>query len=56
MSDFFAMGGYAQYVWPCYGAAFVVLSALLAFSLKELSKQKKELAIMEQMANEVKKS
>ena len=36
MSDFFAMGGYAAYVWPAYGAAFVVLggftlNALLRF-------------------------
>jgi heme exporter protein D len=28
MSDFFAMGGYAAYVWPAYGAAFLVLGGL----------------------------
>ena len=25
MSDFFAMGGYAAYVWPSYALFFVVL-------------------------------
>ena len=25
MSEFFNMGGYAAYVWPSYGLAFVVL-------------------------------
>lgn len=25
MSDFFAMGGYARYVWPCYALAFAIL-------------------------------
>jgi heme exporter protein CcmD len=26
MSDFWSMGGYARYVWPCYGIAGVVLA------------------------------
>ena len=26
MSEFFAMGGYALYVWSSYGLAFIVLS------------------------------
>jgi heme exporter protein CcmD len=25
MSDFWAMGGYARYVWPCFGITAVVL-------------------------------
>ena len=29
MSDFFAMGGYAGYVWPAFGFAAVVLLGLL---------------------------
>jgi heme exporter protein D len=28
MSDFFAMGGYAAYVWPAYAAAVVILGGL----------------------------
>ncbi len=30
MSDFFAMGGYAMYVWGSYGAALAVLAWNLA--------------------------
>ena len=29
---FFAMGGYAGFVWPAYGIAFAVLAILAAFS------------------------
>jgi heme exporter protein D len=29
---FFAMGGYAGFIWPAYGVTFVVLAALAAFS------------------------
>ncbi len=25
MSDFWSMGGYARFVWPCFGAAFIVV-------------------------------
>lgn len=27
MSEFLAMGGYAKYVWPCYGLAVLMLVA-----------------------------
>ena len=30
MSHFLAMGGYAQFVWPAYGASFVGLGAAVA--------------------------
>jgi len=26
MSEFWSMGGYARYVWPCYGIAGAVLA------------------------------
>ena len=32
MTEFFAMGGYAAYVWPAYGFAALVLIALLVQS------------------------
>ncbi len=32
MSDFFAMGGYAAFVWPAFGFAALVLIGLLAQS------------------------
>jgi len=38
MSDFFAMGGYAFYVWGSYGVTF----ALLAIEIFVLMKRKRE--------------
>jgi heme exporter protein D len=38
MSEFFAMGGYAFYVWGSYGVAF----ALLAIEVVQLLKRKRE--------------
>lgn len=36
MAQFFAMGGYALYVWGAYAAALVVMVALLVASLRGL--------------------
>ncbi|MSP82169.1 MAG: heme exporter protein CcmD [Alphaproteobacteria bacterium] len=37
MTDgFFAMGGYAAYVWPAFGVTAVVLAALLLTSRRRL--------------------
>lgn len=33
MAQFFAMGGYARFVWPAYGVAVIVLVGLLAYSM-----------------------
>ena len=33
MAQFFAMGGYARFVWPAYGVAAVVLVGLLVHSV-----------------------
>ena len=33
MAPFFAMGGYARFVWPAYGIAAIVLVGLLAHSV-----------------------
>ena len=38
MSDFFAMGGYAFYVWGAYGVTF----ALLALEIILLMRRKRE--------------
>jgi heme exporter protein D len=32
ISDFFAMGGYAGFVWPAYGVALAVLGGLAVLS------------------------
>lgn len=34
--SFFAMGGYAAYVWPAYGLSFVTLVALSLFSWRRM--------------------
>ena len=33
MAPFFAMGGYARFVWPAYGVAVIVLAGLLVHSI-----------------------
>jgi heme exporter protein D len=34
MANFFAMGGYAAFVWPAYAASFAVLLMAIAVSLR----------------------
>ena len=34
MADFFAMGGYAGYIWPAYIITFAVLVAAIVVSLQ----------------------
>ena len=29
MAEFFAMGGYGAYIWPCYGLSLVVLGGVI---------------------------
>jgi len=41
---FFAMGGYAGFVWPAYALAAILLVGLLAVSLRQLRKAEAELA------------
>ena len=36
LADFFAMGGYAGFVWPAYGIAALVLVGLLGVSWHQL--------------------
>ena len=38
MSEFFAMGGYAAYVWPAYGISFVALLTLGIVSWREMKR------------------
>jgi heme exporter protein D len=45
---FFGMGGYARFVWPAYGVAALVLAGLLAWSLGEYRRVKRDLAAREQ--------
>jgi heme exporter protein D len=43
LGTFLAMGGYAQFVWPAYGAALLVLIVLLAWTLAGYRRHQREL-------------
>ncbi len=47
LAGFLAMGGYAVYVWPAYGAAAVVLGGLLGWSLASYRRARRELAALQ---------
>jgi heme exporter protein D len=49
MAEFFAMGGYAAYVWSAYGAAVVVLVGLVVATLARRHKSRRSLAVLEQV-------
>jgi len=36
MSEYFAMGGYAAFIWPSYGVAAVLLVVLFMLSARRL--------------------
>lgn len=38
MAEFFAMGGYAVYIWPAYGIAAAVIIGLFVWSWHGLGK------------------
>lgn len=44
LSDFFAMGGYAAYVWPAYAIALALLVGLFAQSRRQVRRNEAELA------------
>ncbi|MGD0189929.1 MAG: heme exporter protein CcmD [Rhizomicrobium sp.] len=47
MSHFFAMGGYAAYVWPAYGASFVGIAAAVVLTLRAYARAKAYLESIE---------
>ena len=44
MNDFFAMGGYAVYVWPSYALAFISLVANIIAPMLQRKKTVTEIA------------
>ncbi len=38
MNEFFAMGGYAAYVWPSYALAFIILVANIVAPMQQRKK------------------
>ena len=47
MSEFFAMGGYAAFVWPCYGASALVLGLMIYFSVAGHRRAKADIRTLE---------
>lgn len=47
VQEFFAMGGYAAYIWSAWGVTLLVLTALLFASLRSMRAREKELAALE---------
>ena len=48
--SFFEMGGYAAYVWPAFGAAAVIMIALLLFSIRAMRAREAALRALEATA------
>jgi heme exporter protein D len=44
---FFAMGGYAAFIWPAYGGAALVIGLLIGLSLRANHRAKAQLAHLE---------
>ncbi|MBF0326675.1 MAG: heme exporter protein CcmD [Alphaproteobacteria bacterium] len=49
LSSFFAMGGYAGYVWPSYGLAVVLMVAVLVASARGVKNAERELEQMQSL-------
>ena len=43
LAEFFAMGGYAGFIWPAYGISALVLVGLLVVSLHQLRQARETL-------------
>jgi heme exporter protein D len=48
--SFFEMGGYAAYVWPAFGAAAVIMVALLMLSIRTMRAREAALKTLEATA------
>ncbi|WP_119679850.1 heme exporter protein CcmD [Indioceanicola profundi] len=47
MTEFFAMGGYAVYIWTSYGLAALILVGLLLASIRSLRANEQVLTALE---------
>jgi heme exporter protein D len=48
VTSFFAMGGYAAFIWPAYAVSFLGLAAMVCASWAAWLKAKKRLAALEE--------
>jgi heme exporter protein D len=47
MNHFFAMGGYAAYVWPAYGVSFIGIASAVVLTIRSYTRAKARLARIE---------
>ncbi len=47
MAHFFAMGGYAAFVWPAYGASLVGVAGIVFVTLRDYGRAKRQLKQLE---------
>jgi heme exporter protein D len=47
MGEFFAMGGYAAYVWPAYIASILTLTAAIVLTLRAHAKARENVKRLE---------
>jgi heme exporter protein D len=47
MAEFFAMGGYAAYIWPAYVASILTLAAAVAVTLRAHAKARENVQRLE---------
>ena len=52
MANFFAMGGYAIFVWPAYAASALVLGIAIVLSLKAHARARKMVRRLEEESGE----
>jgi heme exporter protein D len=50
MSGFWAMGGYAMYIWPAYGLSFAALGLASFLSWRGYARAKARLSALERKA------
>jgi heme exporter protein D len=48
---FLAMGGYAAYVWPAYGAAVIILAAVWVDGIRRRRAVERSLAVLDAQRN-----
>ena len=48
MSEYFAMGGHAAFIWSSYAIATVVMVGMLVFSLRSLRRQQQAVRLLEE--------
>jgi heme exporter protein D len=47
MNDYWAMGGYALYVWPAYGLSALVMLGLSISAWRSLRRKERDLAALQ---------